>query len=91
MHRNIKPDKFVIDRDQKKLRLIGFGIADFYVPETIYSVKAGTRLYQGPERILGFETYDYSVDMWSMGCVFAEIILNKKHLFSGSDFDEMLL
>ena len=41
-----------------------------------------TRWYRAPEIMLGLIEYGTAVDMWSVGCIFAEM-LGRKHLFPG--------
>ena len=43
-----------------------------------------TRWYRAPEVLLGHKNYEKSVDVWSIGCIFAEI-LKKKVIFRGTD------
>ena len=51
---------------------------------------AGTRSYMAPEMLLGKTDYDATVDMWSLGCVMAEL-LSGKPLFDGDDDAQQLL
>jgi serine/threonine protein kinase len=48
-----------------------------------------TRWYRAPEIMLGYSTYDYSIDIWSMGCIFGEI-LSRQALLPGNDYIEQL-
>ncbi|EMS68556.1 Cyclin-dependent kinase G-1 [Triticum urartu] len=50
----------------------------------------GTRRYMAPEMLLGKNDYDATVDMWSLGCVMAEL-LSGKPLFDGDDDAQQLL
>lgn len=43
-----------------------------------------TRWYRAPELLLAYKTYSTSVDVWSIGCIFAEL-LKRKPLWMGSD------
>ena len=75
MHRDIKPNNILMDPIAKKATIIDWGLSEFYFPDNEYSVKVGSRFYKAPELLLGFKKYTYSVDIWSIGCVFAEIYL----------------
>ncbi len=75
-----------------QLRVIDWGLAEFYFPGQEYSVKVASRFFKGPELLLNNNKYDYSLDIWSLGCllagvviIFNFIILNRcliKNLFS---------
>eukprot|EP01086_Lenisia_limosa_P016639 TRINITY_DN65_c0_g1_i1.p1 TRINITY_DN65_c0_g1~~TRINITY_DN65_c0_g1_i1.p1 ORF type:complete len:239 (-),score=43.89 TRINITY_DN65_c0_g1_i1:25-741(-) len=51
MHRDVKPHNVMIDHKQKKLRLIDWGLAEFYHPNKEYNVRVASRFYKGPEQI----------------------------------------
>jgi len=91
MHRDVKPDNVMIDRDQRKLRLIDFGLAEFYHPGNKYSIKVGTRYYKGPELLVGFQFYDYSLDVWSLGCMLAGMVFRHDYIFYGQDNTDQLV
>lgn len=57
-----------------QLRLIDWGLADFYHPGTSYNVRVASRHYKGPELLLDFQEYDYSLDIWSVGCMVALMV-----------------
>ena len=57
-----------------KLRLIDWGLAEFYHPKTEYNVRVASRYFKGPELLVDFQEYDYSLDMWSLGCMFASMV-----------------
>jgi casein kinase II subunit alpha len=74
MHRDVKPHNVMIDHDQRKLRLIDWGLAEFYHAGTSYNVRVASRYFKGPELLVDFQEYDYSLDMWSLGCMFASMV-----------------
>ncbi len=91
MHRDVKPNNIMIDHDKNRtIRLIDWGLGEFYYPNEVYSVHVATRQYKGPELLLGYGTYDYSLDLWSLGCVLAGIIFHKTPFFDGEDDGEVL-
>ncbi len=57
-----------------QLRLIDWGLAEFYHPETDYHIRVGSRYYKAPELLAGYKKYDYSLDMWSVGCMLASMV-----------------
>lgn len=57
-----------------QLRLIDWGLAEFYHPGTDYHIRVGSRYYKGPELLVGYKRYDYSLDMWSVGCMLASMV-----------------
>ena len=77
MHRDVKPHNIMIDHKQRKLRLIDWGLAEFYHPGREYNVRVASRYFKGPELLVDFMEYDYHLDMWSLGCMFAGMIFRK--------------
>ncbi len=67
MHRDIKPHNVMIDHQKKKLRIIDWGLAEFYHKGQEYNVRVASRYFKGPELLVGYHYYDYSLDMWSLG------------------------
>ena len=46
---------------------------------------------QGPELLVDLQEYDYSLDMWSLGCMFAGMIFRKEPFFHGHDnYDQLV-
>jgi casein kinase II subunit alpha len=52
-----------------------WGLADFYLPSREYNVRVASRYYKGPELLLNNKFYGYSLDIWSLGCVFAGLVI----------------
>ncbi|PWO00189.1 hypothetical protein FA09DRAFT_328292 [Tilletiopsis washingtonensis] len=91
MHRDVKPHNVMIDHEKRKLRLIDWGLAEFYHPYTEYNVRVASRYFKGPELLVDFQEYDYSLDMWSLGCMFASMIFRKEPFFHGHDnYDQLV-
>ncbi|KAA3474002.1 casein kinase II subunit alpha-like [Gossypium australe] len=80
MHRDVKPHNVMIDHEQRKLRLIDWGLAEFYHPGTEYNVRVASRYFKGPELLVDLQDYDYSLDLWSLGCMFAGMVLGTDEL-----------
>lgn len=83
MHRDIKPHNFVIDHEKRILKLIDFGLAEFYVPDQIYNTRVASRYFKAPELLLNNPFYHYSIDIWALGCFFAGILFLKEPFFAG--------
>ncbi|KAG1071592.1 hypothetical protein G6F42_026007 [Rhizopus arrhizus] len=91
MHRDVKPHNVMIDHEKKELRLIDWGLAEFYHAGTEYNVRVASRYFKGPELLVDFQEYDYSLDMWSYGCMFASMIFRKEPFFHGHDnYDQLV-
>lgn len=91
MHRDIKPHNIMIDHKKKKLRIIDWGLAEFYHKGMEYNVRVASRYFKGPELLVGYHMYDYSLDMWSLGCMFAGIIFEREPFFKGDDNNDQLV
>jgi casein kinase II subunit alpha len=83
MHRDVKPRNVLIDRTKMALMLIDLGLADFYLPNTNYNVRVASRHYKSPELLLGYEGYDYAIDMWGVGCILGGLLLRREPVFRG--------
>ena len=66
------------------LKIIDFGLAKNYgSPHKQFSTNVITRNYRPPEILFGAKVYGPSIDMWSVGCIFGELLL-RNTLFPGS-------
>lgn len=74
MHRDIKPGNVCIDHRAGILKIIDWGLSEFYYPLTPYSVRVATMRYKAPELLLGYRFYDYGIDIWGAGLVLAEML-----------------
>ncbi|XP_022752296.1 casein kinase II subunit alpha-4, chloroplastic-like [Durio zibethinus] len=91
IHRDVKPHNVMIDHEQRKLRLIDWGLAEFYHPGKEYNVRVASRYFKGPELLVDLQDYDYSLDLWSLGCMFAGMIFRKEPFFYGRDnYDQLV-
>ena len=90
MHRDVKPLNIVIDHAKRDLRLIDWGLADYYLPDQEYNVRVASRYYKGPELLVEDKLYHYSLDIWSLGCTLAGMLFKMDTLFKGQDnFDQL--
>ncbi|XP_077424879.1 mitogen-activated protein kinase 12 [Vanacampus margaritifer] len=86
IHRDLKPGNLAINQDCE-LKILDFGLARQADSEmTGYVV---TRWYRAPEVILSWMHYSQTVDIWSVGCIMAEM-LQGKPLFKGNDHLDQL-
>ncbi|KAI8586890.1 kinase-like domain-containing protein [Geranomyces variabilis] len=90
MHRDVKPQNILYDPTTRELRLIDWGLADFYFPGLEYNLRVASRYYKPPEILLGYRRYDYSFDMWSAGCVVAGMMFRVEVMFRGSCDEDQL-
>lgn len=89
LHRDLKPQNLLID-SSGRIKLADFGLARaFGFPVRTYTHEVVTLWYRAPEILLGSKFYCTSVDTWSLGCIFAEMI-TRKPLFPGdSEIDQL--
>uniref|UniRef100_A0A8C5FD20 mitogen-activated protein kinase n=1 Tax=Gadus morhua TaxID=8049 RepID=A0A8C5FD20_GADMO len=86
IHRDLKPGNLAVNPDCE-LKILDFGLARQADTEmTGYVV---TRWYRAPEVILNWMHYTQTVDIWSVGCIMAEMLLGKP-LFKGNDHLDQL-
>ncbi|KAI0651446.1 kinase-like domain-containing protein [Trametes meyenii] len=90
LHRDLKPQNLLINR-KGELKLGDFGLARaFGVPVNTFSNEVVTLWYRAPDVLMGSRTYSTSIDVWSCGCIFAEMISGVP-LFRGRDNQDQLL
>ena len=90
MHRDVKPQNIMYDRQTKSLRLIDWGLAEFYHPKQRYNIHVASRHYKAIELLVDYQCYDYSVDMWGFGVTMAGIIFHRMPFFKGADDFDMV-
>jgi serine/threonine protein kinase len=90
LHRDLKPQNLLIKDKGNVLKIADFGLARaFGAPVRAYSHEVVTLWYRAPDVLLGSRFYSTSIDLWSVGCVFAEMLLGKP-LFAGNDERDQL-
>ncbi|XP_035305189.1 glycogen synthase kinase-3 alpha isoform X2 [Cricetulus griseus] len=89
-HRDIKPQNLLVDPDTAVLKLCDFGSAKQLVrgePNVSYIC---SRYYRAPELIFGATDYTSSIDVWSAGCVLAELLLGQPIFPGDSGVDQLV-
>ncbi|XP_060678938.1 glycogen synthase kinase-3 beta-like, partial [Hemiscyllium ocellatum] len=89
-HRDIKPQNLLVDPETAVLKLCDFGSAKQLVrgePNVSYIC---SRYYRAPELIFGATDYTSSIDIWSAGCVLAELLLGQPIFPGDSGVDQLV-
>lgn len=89
-HRDIKPQNLLLDPETQQVKLIDFGSAKILVrgePNVSYIC---SRYYRAPELIFGSTEYTTAIDIWSAGCVFAELLLSAPLFPGDSGVDQLV-
>ena len=88
LHRDLKPQNLLIDKNTKELKLADFGLARaFDIPIKRYTHEVVTLWYRCPEILLGQKAYALGVDLWSTGCIFAEMVQRRPLFMGDSEID----
>ncbi|PPS10533.1 hypothetical protein GOBAR_AA10116 [Gossypium barbadense] len=89
LHRDLKTSNLLLN-NQGELKICDFGLARQYgSPLKPYTHLVVTLWYRAPELLLGARQYSTAIDMWSLGCIMAEL-LSKEPLFNGkTEFDQL--
>lgn len=89
-HRDIKPQNLLVDPDSAVLKLCDFGSAKHLIrgePNVSYIC---SRYYRAPELIFGASDYTVNIDIWSTGCVMAELLLSQPIFPGDSGVDQLV-
>lgn len=89
LHRDLKPNNLLVN-SAGLLKIADFGLAKLYgSPNRINTHQVVTRWYRSPELLFGAKQYGACVDMWALGCIFAELLLRLPFLPGESDLDQL--
>ncbi|ESZ95100.1 negative regulator of the PHO system [Sclerotinia borealis F-4128] len=90
LHRDLKPQNLLINM-KGQLKLADFGLARaFGIPVNTFSNEVVTLWYRAPDVLLGSRTYNTSIDIWSAGCIMAEMYTGRP-LFPGTTNEDQLV
>lgn len=90
LHRDLKPQNLLINREGA-LKLADFGLARaFGIPVRAFTHEVVTLWYRPPDVLMGSRSYSTSLDVWSVGCIFAEMATGRP-LFPGSSDQDQLM
>ncbi|KAF8636393.1 hypothetical protein AX17_003575 [Amanita inopinata Kibby_2008] len=93
IHRDLKPGNLLVNSDCE-LKICDFGLSRGYASRpdenaTHLTEYVATRWYRAPEIMLAFRGYNTAIDVWSIGCILAELLLGRP-LFKGKDYVDQL-
>lgn len=89
-HRDIKPQNLLVNPHTHQLKICDFGSAKMLVPGETNISYICSRYYRAPELIFGATEYTTAIDIWSVGCVLAELLLGHP-LFPGESGVDQLV
>ena len=89
LHRDLKPQNILVS-ESFIVKIADFGLSRVYhFPTRPYTKEISTLYYRAPELILSCDEYITGVDVWGIGCIFAELFI-KKPLFKGeNEWDQL--
>ena len=74
IHCDIKPQNLLFCREKNRVTLIDFGRATFYKRDAARSTCIGSKFFKAPEVLFGYKYFDFGVDVWNLGLVFASLV-----------------
>ena len=90
LHRDLKPENVLVRRHDRTVKIADFGLSRMFSrPQGQHTQEVVTLWYRAPELLLGAERYGTPVDVWSVGCILAEMA-TARPLFPGdSEIDQL--
>ncbi|CCD69307.1 Cyclin-dependent kinase 7 [Caenorhabditis elegans] len=90
LHRDLKPNNLLMNK-MGRVKLTDFGLARFFgSPNRNYTHQVVTRWYRAPELLFGARSYGVGIDIWSVGCIIAELLLRNPIFPGESDIDQLV-
>ncbi|XP_074578099.1 cyclin-dependent kinase B1-1-like isoform X2 [Curcuma longa] len=91
LHRDLKPQNLLVDKEKGILKIADLGLGRaFSIPLKCYTHEVVTLGYRAPEILLGATHYSTGVDVWSVGCIFAEMARSKALFIGQSELHQLL-
>jgi len=92
LHRDLKPQNILINMKTHQIKIADFGLSRCYtLPNHTWTHEIITLWYRPPEILLGCGKYSIYVDIWSIGCIFIEMLNDNKPIFRGQSEISQLL
>jgi len=92
IHRDLKPDNILVNRIDCNLKITDFGLArGVWKEEEELTEYVVTRWYRAPEIACAAKHYDEKIDLWSVGCIFAELMLRRPFFPGGNHIEQLKL
>ncbi len=88
IHRDLKPSNLLLNANCH-LKICDFGLARSFNEQDYMTEYVVTRWYRAPEIMCSCDAYDYKIDVWSTGCILAELLL-RNPIFPGEDYKQQL-
>eukprot|EP01111_Echinosteliopsis_oligospora_P007701 TRINITY_DN22970_c0_g1_i1.p1 TRINITY_DN22970_c0_g1~~TRINITY_DN22970_c0_g1_i1.p1 ORF type:complete len:240 (-),score=2.42 TRINITY_DN22970_c0_g1_i1:609-1328(-) len=88
-HRDLTPNNILITA-KNKLKIADFGSAKTLDDNHVSMSYICSRYYRAPELLMGCSTYTTKIDVWSVGCIFGEMLLGKP-IFPGTDTQDQFV
>ncbi|KAF9956366.1 hypothetical protein BGZ70_009933 [Mortierella alpina] len=89
LHRDLKTSNLLLN-NKGEIKVADFGLARRYgEPQGIMTQPVVTLWYRAPELLLGAKEYTTAIDMWSIGCIFAELVNNEPLLPGRSEAEQL--
>ena len=93
IHRDIKPGNLFLNIEDLTLKIGDYGLArvfdNLYDHGGYLTALVSTRYYRAPEIMFNSGNYSFAIDLWSVGCVFGEMMLNKVVFGGENDLDQL--
>ncbi len=94
IHRDLKPSNILIVNDPEngsQIKICDFGLSKPYTYQGSQTPNTLTSWYRSPEVAVGFPNYDFKVDIWSMGCIFYELLTKSVLVYTKKDDNDLII
>lgn len=88
VHRDIKPQNILVDEENEQIKIADFGLTRQTPMTSPLTPEVVTLWYRAPDLLLG-KVYDWSIDMWSLGCVLGEMATGRPLFPGDSEIDTL--